>query len=407
MSKKISTISGQVYVVTMSTAGVITGTGAEGSEIVLASAEAGQQVTFQAISQETTSSDDGAIVLPFREAPLPLVVSGATGEQVADMVEGAVMSYKREVVESEAGVDNLTPHYVTLAAERVPVGRLRKLTLMCRSDHAEYLAEAVFLTLDEQDEGGDWVRVGVSVAAVQQVIGSEQTWVFDGVKLHGRAIRLQPVYDRGAAFNAQSSVVLGLRVFATTDGSMCDALKYAPQYKIEVDKAVDKFATVEHLEDEELHLREGERDKWDKAVDGLKKHEEDAQAHLDAQQKAAVARLVEAEPAVQQVGESKLVNEATGAYMRLGGAFVGLDAGEKYQAAMASLDKEHGAGVRILVSREKAYYKHGAGDELADGDELVRKEELEAAALTDEQKQALEFILTNKDALQALLEAQG
>lgn len=302
--------------------------------------------------------------------------------EMSEEIDASVNEFGGSVksLASEQGNDNLVPHYVTLAAERVPSGRVKSLSIQCRNNNPQYLAEAIFLAIYEQDEDGEWTKAGVSVAPVQQVVNAAQKWEFDDLELHGRMVRIQPVLNADDPFVESGSVVLGARVFTTDDGSLCDSLPYAPQHSWEYqDEKVSKFAPLSHAQNETLHL--------------------------DVAQKAAVARLVESTPPVQQVGQSMLVNESTGAYMRLGGAFVGLDSGEKYQAAIASLDKEHGAGVRILLNRQKAYYKHGDGDELDDSDELVRKADLEAAALNPQQLEALDFILSNKVQLQALIDA--
>lgn len=310
--------------------------------------------------------------------------------EVAAKVKEAVM--KDGVVEltTGEGTADFNARYLQVGGRYLRAGKLRAVTLACRTGSSSEIAtEGLFLGVWEKNEADDgYTRLGASSAAAAQVVGQAQTWEFEDFPVSGRPLRFALLTEAEGLWPSDWKL-FGVRVFnrAADDAESKvvgkaggdNAFVAVATVAVLAEGVVPRFAAAEHVGDAVAHLSQGE-------------HE-------------GLTGLLAAEPPAGLAGESKLVNEETGAYMRLGGAFVGLDAGEKYQAAMASLDKEHGAGVRLLVSREKAYYKHGAGDEPTDGDELVRKEELEAARLTGEQTEALKFVIDNKEKLLELITA--
>ena len=276
---------------------------------------------------------------------------------------------KEKTEQSSAGTAALSAHLITLAAPRVPVGSLKTLSLRCRDDHPEYLADPVFLALYEQSEdGADFVKVGVSTEAVQQVVGGSQSWSFEGVSLHGRVLRIQPVKSADDPFVAQGSVVLGLKGFNTADGSTCDALAYLPEYTFTYDALVSRFSPAEHAENEDIHI--------------------------NAEEKKALHNIVENPPHDGKDG-------APGAK------------GDPGDPGPAGADGQPGKnGVTFTPSVSDDGTLSWSNDGELDNPPSVNIKGADGAPgkdaeLTEEQQQAIQFIVTNQEAIQALIDAQA
>ena len=91
MSKTIRTITGSVYIVTLSQPGTISAETTDGTSIILASSNTAGQISFQAIGLDVTCSDDDAIVLPVSTTgQTTLPENGVTAEQVTEMLDSAL-----------------------------------------------------------------------------------------------------------------------------------------------------------------------------------------------------------------------------------------------------------------------------------------------------------------------------
>lgn len=218
--------------------------------------------------------------------------------------------------------------------------------------------------------------VAVSQNRVQQAIGSVSVWMFDGEKLHGRNVRMRMVESRDVTeWPVGNYLRMGVKAFNREEDDTVSAIFLAPNYsssfapdvRFSFHVRVAKFTPLEHASDEELHLREGERDKWNQALSDLQQHSQNSEIHASQEEKDAMRNLAANPPRDGANGKS--------AYQ------LWLDEGNQgdISAFLASL-------------------KGDPGQNGSPGKD---------AQLTSQQTQAIQFILDNQSALQALLDAQN
>lgn len=218
--KTFQTIDNRPYVATVTAEATVTD---KKSGLVLAKATEPGQITFLAIGETTLVSDDHAVVVPasFSLASAGSAAAGGVNDaRVAELVEGAVSTKVESSLSTPAGTDNALFFWCQLDGARVPAGALSEVTMMCRSDaRSEMTAEPRYLGVWEYDEIGSIVRLGASSNAVSQVPGSLSRWVFDGLRLSGRELRLALLTAPGGVWPGKASV-FGARVTTgVTDGS--------------------------------------------------------------------------------------------------------------------------------------------------------------------------------------------
>lgn len=195
-------------------------------------------------------------------APLPHVNDSSAHVSEEDRKRWNNM-VSTEVLGSEAGSQELTAHAIFFSAARVPIGSLRSLSIRCRNSHQDYLigGSGVFLAIYERigdgDEEQNWARLGVSLNAVAQQIGTQSTWQFDSLALHGRELRVVPLQNKGDNFLEDSQMVLGCLGFATNDGSKSDSIAFLPEYTMVYDAM--QFAPLSHVDDMSMHLSPEEK----------------------------------------------------------------------------------------------------------------------------------------------------
>ncbi len=260
MSKDISTVPGKTYVVTLSQAGELSGRTDAGEALVLAGSDAAGQVSFQAISQVTTCSDDGATVLPFCDAPLPIGVDGgASAMQVAGMVDAAIYEFEPVSMETVEGSANATCHYIELDAQHVPQGRLESISLRARSGNNP--ATLSYLAVWELEEDGTtWSYLGSSLNNPGQVMNRVATWEFaEGeVELAGRKLRILAQAERSGVW--ETGPQLGVWTGSTPEGDESKCFRngtgyaFLPELSIAVQQPVARFAPAAHVEDATAHL---------------------------------------------------------------------------------------------------------------------------------------------------------
>ncbi len=188
-------------------------------------------------------------------------LKGEPGEAATEeMVEAMLTGAPTEVLHStQSGSDNATANYVDLAAEHCPVGELRSLSLHCGTSNAGGIsAVPVYLSVWEREVGStsQYSLVGVSTNSVTQAINTTSEWLFDGLELHGRGLRIIAIAD--AAVPDDATHMLRLRCSPTTDGSRCvfnDSVhNILPQMTIGSVQRLPRFASLSHERDTEAHL---------------------------------------------------------------------------------------------------------------------------------------------------------
>ncbi len=315
----IKTIPGVVYVLSSSSACTVTATTENGTQFVLCALDAnGGQKSFQAIAREVEVSDQTAAVVPFDKAPVPLGMDGgASAEQVTRMVEEALTDPVEASLETPEGTSNYECFGVFLAPKYVPVGNLRKVSMPTRKTRpssSDWPGQAYLLIQEATEDGEDWVTVAVSQNAVAQVWGQVCEWVFDGETLHGRKLRMRLVTDpENRVWDMEHETEYwrwGLQVFEREEGDEVSGIflypqhperntAYVPHIEWSYEARVAKFTPLEHASDEELHLRDGERAKWNKAAEDLAAHEGDASLHLGEEQRGALEFVLSNKEAIQ------------------------------------------------------------------------------------------------------------
>lgn len=142
-----------------------------------------------------------------------------TDEQVRQAVENAlyIASTGRSTPE---GTDNSNVHCIELDAQHVPIGKLSSLTLHART--ASNPSTYSYLGLWELGEdGATWEYLGSSTNAPGQSKDAPSTWLFGGITLHGRTLRILPQTEPSSEY--ATGPVLGLRVSVAPEG---DASRY-------------------------------------------------------------------------------------------------------------------------------------------------------------------------------------
>ena len=189
----LKTIPGVTYVVSSATACSVTAVMESGAPITLCSVAAGGQKAFQAISMQTEVTSANAAVVPYDRATVPLgMQGGCDADQVAQMVQSAVSDPVEEEAVTGDGGENADARYAQTAGKFVPDAELLGVSIKCRSNSNDVIATGpLFLGVWEKNEtGGGYTRMGSSVAAVAQVAGETKKWTFEGLRLHGRTVRL-------------------------------------------------------------------------------------------------------------------------------------------------------------------------------------------------------------------------
>lgn len=116
------------------------------------------------------------------------------------------------------GEGNLYWTWFELAAVHAVEGRLVSISIPCRTSGNESVgAEALYLSVWQQDVFGSWRRLGCSTHAVTQHVGQTDTWEFDSIPIEARALRFcaQSTPEEGWS----STHVLGGRSQPSSDGS--------------------------------------------------------------------------------------------------------------------------------------------------------------------------------------------
>lgn len=168
-------------------------TGASAYEAWLAAGNAGSEADFLASLRPTEAEVRGAVQDVLYTVPA-----------LSSTPEGS-------------GVSNYL--YAQLAAAAVPTGLLQAVTIYTRTGSSNNMDEEErYLGLWEDDGAGGWVRRGASVNAVAQVVGGTCRWVFEGVRLQGRALRLCLLDAPDGEW--QTSRAFGSRVSPSSDGSL-------------------------------------------------------------------------------------------------------------------------------------------------------------------------------------------
>ncbi len=277
MSKDISTVPGKTYVVTLSQAGELSGRTDAGEALVLAGSDAAGQVSFQAISQVTTCSDDGATVLPFCDAPLPIGVDGgASAKQLAGMVDSALYEESPFELATPAGTANATCHYVELDAHHVPQGRLQSISFRCRSGGNP--STLSYLAVWELGEDGEtWSYLGSSTNNPGQAMNQTKTWEFapGEVSLAGRKLRILAQAERSDVWEAERQLGVYVSTPSEEDTTQCfnngTGYAFLPEMSITVLQPVPKFVAKgdfdAHVTSAAVHLTATERE-WLDAVRG-------------------------------------------------------------------------------------------------------------------------------------------
>lgn len=113
------------------------------------------------------------------------------------------------------GNSNFYAHYIILNEKQVPRGFLKGVSLHCRNAGTAQ-PSPFYLGVFEQQEGGSsdpatWSFLGISTAAVQEVIGETREWSFDGIELAGgRTVALCSMLTPDEGWNTGAQ--FGLRV---------------------------------------------------------------------------------------------------------------------------------------------------------------------------------------------------
>lgn len=237
-----------------------------------------------------------------------------TQEQLADELSDKVTDRELHyaltkdsltVVTTPAPNSNYECIGVYLAATYIPAGKLlRKIAVKNRTTNGHQSSQACYLQVQEQvADGDDFATIAVSQNAVAHVAGGTSEWDFADELLSGRTIRMRLVSDPAnrdwdmETMTQNDYLVWGTSVAARTAGDKESGMIISPHLLVEkkpfvpgitltVTERVEKYAPIEHVEDADAHMQDGDRAKWDAAVEGLAAHKEDGVAHVNAQDRA-------------------------------------------------------------------------------------------------------------------------
>ena len=153
-----------------------------------------------------------------------------------------------------------------------------------------------------EDDGEEhWVRMGVSVGAVEQVPGGEQVWEFGPVELHGRSIRLAFLEGRDRLWPEEEEWrLMGLYVstrgvddvtsgVAGKNGIRSNLVaQVALEYVTRVARFAEAGDLTEHVGNATVHITAAERTAWNGKADAadLASHVGDKVAHVTAAERA-------------------------------------------------------------------------------------------------------------------------
>ena len=269
----VKTIPGIVYALSASEDCSVTATTENGTKIILCSVSAGGQKAFQAISGEVEVSDSDAVVVPFADAPVPLgLEGGCDAGQVVEIVTNATKKDVEETAVTSEGGTNYNARYLQIAGMHVPTGVVTKIGVKCRADaNGEMSTKETYLAVWEKNEMGEgYTRSLTSVDAVQQVTGETKEWTFVGLELHGRTVRLVFLTEPEAMWPGADGgnwELMGCSVSARAEGDTESAYigpaggvnPYCPAVSFRHIVQVDRFAPAEHAADETVHVTEEEK----------------------------------------------------------------------------------------------------------------------------------------------------
>jgi len=259
----VKTIPGVTYVVSAAGECSVTAVTDEGTLLTLAQVRGGGQKAFQAIGAEVEVSDASAVVLPFVDAPVPLGMDGgASGGQVAEMVESALNEFAPVELETAAGTANAMCQYIELDAQHVPQGRLESVSLRCRSQNNP--STFSFMAVWELGEdGATWSYLGSSSNAPGQAANKMMSWVFEeGICLSGRKLRLLAQAQRSGVWALGPQ--FGVRTMSTPEGdeTRCyygsQGYAFLPELSVAVQQPVPRFAEAGHVADAVAHVSQEE-----------------------------------------------------------------------------------------------------------------------------------------------------
>lgn len=201
---------------------------------------------------------------------------GAKGEQgkdadVDEIVSRAVSEVTTAGTETRhsfttTGADNAEFYWCEMSSAHVPTGQLTSLAVQCRNAAGKSMTTAAcYLGVWEMDDSGTPIQLGVSTNAATQTVGQPTRWSFDSIPLSGRAIRICLLPTQEADWLA-GNLCFGARVSPCAD-SCCMVLTtpqaYLPQIEFTYEATLPRFAHVDHVSDESLHITEEERTRWD------------------------------------------------------------------------------------------------------------------------------------------------
>lgn len=164
------------------------------------------------------------------------------------------------------GADNAEFYWCEMSSAHVPTGQLTSLAVQCRNAAGKSMTTAAcYLGVWEMDDSGTPILLGVSSNAATQTVGQPTRWSFDSIPLSGRAIRICLLPTQEADWLA-GNLCFGARVSPCAD-SCCMVLTtpqaYLPQIEFTYEATLPRFAHVDHVSDESLHITEEERTRWD------------------------------------------------------------------------------------------------------------------------------------------------
>lgn len=196
-------------------------------------------------------------------------IQGEPGEPDAELVASVLSDviYRPESKEHTTveGSTSINCRWAQISLVHCPPeGKLRKVTIPCRkTSSSEMTTAASYLGIFEEQENGEFTHIGTSTNTVVQAVGIDSVWLFDGINLHGKKLRICLLPTASSKELSTSRILSGMGVYNDSDGcylrnSGGSDEKYLIGVTFNLDSPGPLFVPIEHVENTTAHITEEE-----------------------------------------------------------------------------------------------------------------------------------------------------
>lgn len=195
---------------------------------------------------------------------------GTNTATVKKLIDEAITEEQESHFSTPSGGSNALMEGARIASTYVPTGELTGISLKCRDNTQGLTSTPLYLSIwetDETDNNNTLKYLGSSTNSVVQQAGATHEWLFDGVTLNGKAIRIAPQATPNATWPgvAQPTAwqAMGIKAQAVKEGDTESYIKSTNgiNQKLIVEAVfhlnggkVSKFAPLSHARDTSIHL---------------------------------------------------------------------------------------------------------------------------------------------------------